>query len=155
MDLLAGLLLLLQAASPRDIVTLEMYGNAKDGCAETKVDFRRSYPDGTVSADSFRVPEGKALVVTDVDWYYTSGLAGAAQVLSVVVENIADRAKRRRAFESTVRLGPDGVGGISEHMTTGFVVRSSARLCAETRNGPIGSPLRLSVLLRGYLTEER
>jgi hypothetical protein len=53
------------------------------------------------------------------------------------------------------RFGADGVGGTSEHMTSGFLVSSGLRLCVGVINGPIGSPLRLSkVLLRGYLVDE-
>lgn len=157
MELLARTLLgwlLFQAPPARDIVKLEMVTGMRDGCGESKIDFRRSLPDGSISAEAFRVPAGRQLVVTDVDWYYSSGAVGQVLILSLVVENLAEPEKRARAFESTIRLGPDGVGGASERMTTGFVVGPAARVCVETRNGPIGSPPRLSkILLRGYLSE--
>ena len=94
------------------------------------------------------------MVVTDVDWNYHSGAPGLVQVLALVIENLTEASKRQTAFESTIRRGSDGVGGTSEHMTSGFVVSSAARVCVELRNGPIGPPLRLSkVLLRGYLVD--
>lgn len=140
---------------PGDLVTLEMTSDVKGGCGEAKLDFVRLFPDGTSDLAVFRVPEGRALVVTDLDWHYFSGPPGLVVILSVRLENLADPAKRHRVFESTIRLGADGVGGASEHMTSGFLVSSGARLCVDMINGPIGSPMRLSkVLLRGYLADE-
>ena len=142
------------AVPPNDFVTLEMISGAKEGCGEARLDFRRLFPDGTSSPEVFRIPEGRLLLVTDVDWHYSSGAPGLVQILALIVENRTDQAKRHTSFESTIRLGSDGVGGTSEHLTTGFVISSSARICIELRNGPIGSPLRLSkVLLRGYLID--
>jgi hypothetical protein len=77
-------------------------------------------------------------------------------MLSLLVENLSDADERHGAFESTIRLGADGVGGASEHMASGFVVSSGARVCLELRNANIGDPLRLSkVLLRAYLASEQ
>ena len=140
----------------RDMVTLEMRSGVKGGCGEERLDFLRVFPDGKSDAAVFRVPQDRALVVTDLDWYYFQGTPGLMVVLSVLVENLAEPSKRHRAAESAVRLGPDGVGGASEHMTSGFVVSSESRLCVEVVNSPVGSPLRLSkVLLRGYLVDQR
>ena len=139
----------------RDLVTLEMITGARDGCADAAVDFVRTLPDGMAAADVFRVPEGRLLVVTDLDWQYLSGPPGSTAILRVMVQNLADKAKRRRVFESTVRIGADGATGASEHMTTGFVVSSHARVCLDLVPGPLGSPLRISkVLMRGYLADE-
>ncbi len=140
---------------PGDLVTLEMTSNVKGGCGEAKLDFVRLFPDGTSDLAVFRVPEGRALVVTDVDWHYFSGPPGLVIILSVRLENLADPEKRHRVLESPIRLGADGVGGASEHMTSGFLMSSQSRLCVDVINGPIGSPMRLSkVLLRGYLVDE-
>ena len=139
---------------PKDLVTLQMVAGADEGCGPARLEFRRVFPDGASASKVFRIPEGRLLVVTDVDWQYHSGAPGLVQILALVIENLAETFKRHTAFESTIRLGSDGVGGISEHMTSGFVVSSSARICVELRNGPIGPPLRLSrVLLRGYLVD--
>lgn len=138
-----------------DLVTLEMTTGAKNGCGEAKLDFVRVHLDGTTAAAPFRVPEGRALIVTDLDWHYFNGAPGLIVILSILVENLADPTVRHRAVESTVRLGADGVGGASQHLTSGFPVSSRARLCVDVVNGPIGSPIRLSkVLLRGYLVNE-
>jgi hypothetical protein len=143
-----------QGVPAEDLVTLELRNDVKGGCGEAKLDFVRLFPDGTSDAGVFRVPEGRVLIVTDVDWHYFNGPPGLVVVLSVLIENLADPTTRRRAFESAVRLGPDGVGGASEPMTTGFAVAPEARLCLDVVNGSIGSPLRLSkVLLRGYLVD--
>lgn len=137
-----------------DLVTLEMRSGVKGGCGEAKIDFVRICPDGTLDTAVFRVPERRTLVVTGLDWHYYNGAPGLVVVLSVQVENLSDPTRKHRVMESTVRLGPDGVGGASERMTTGFAVSSGARLCLDVVNGPLGSPIRLSkVLLRGYLVD--
>jgi hypothetical protein len=113
-------------------------------------------PDGTSSADPFRVPDGRELIVTELDWYYFNGLPGTTVILSVLAENLRDSSKRSTVFQSPIRLGNDGVGGASERMTSGFAISSSARLCLELVNGSIGHPMRLSkVLLRGYMVDRR
>jgi hypothetical protein len=137
------------------LVTLELKSDVRGGCGEEKLEFVQTFPDGTTASNAFRIPDGRALVVTDVDWHYFSGGPHAVVVLAMLVENLTDPAKRHRVAESTVRLGPDGVGGASENMTTGFVVGSQSRICLDIVNGPVGSPMRLSkVLLRGRLMDE-
>ena len=138
--------------SDRNLVTLVLTADAKNGCGSAKLDFIRVKPDGSAGTDAFRIPDGQALIVTDVDWLYSSGGPGLTEVLLVLIENLADSSKRQTVFQSTIRLGVDGAGGANEHSTTGFLVSSSARLCVDVIPGPIGSPLRLSnVVLRGYL----
>jgi hypothetical protein len=139
----------------RELVVLEMVVAAKDGCGPLKLDFVRSLTDGTSSQEPFRVPPGRALVITDVDWHYHSGGPNLVQVLRLSVQNLTEPGKARRVFESVIRLDVNGVGGTSEHMTTGFAVSPDARVCLEVVPGPIGSPMRLSkVLMRGYLTRQ-
>ena len=139
----------------RNLVVLELTAGAKDGCGPLKLDFVRSFPDGTAASEPFRVPPGRVLIVTDVDWHYYSGGPNLVQVLQLAVQNLGDAAKVRRVFESSIRLNTAGVGGTSEHMTTGFALSSQARICADVIPGPLGSPMRLSrILLRGYLVDE-
>ena len=143
-------------APVRDLVTLELRGDVRGGCGEEKLEFFQALQDGGSASTAFRVPDGRALVVTDVDWHYFSGAPNGVVVLAMLIENLTDPAQRRRAAESTATLGPHGVGGASEHMTTGFVVGPQARICLDVVNGSIGSPMRLSkVLLRGYLVDEQ
>ena len=104
----------------------------------------------------WRVPAGEALVITDVDWQYIhpqgAAEAGRIQVLRLFVENLATPINTRRAFESAITLGSLGEGGVSEAMTTGFVVSSKARVCPDVFPGPQGPPFGLQhLILRGYL----
>jgi hypothetical protein len=139
-----------------DLVTLQVISGARNGCGSGKFDVVRVLPDGTSPADPFRVPEGRALVITELDWYYFNGAPGATVILAVFAENLRDASKRNSVFQSPIRLGPDGVGGASERMTSGFAISSAGRVCVDVLNGAIGYPVRLSkVLLRGYLVNQR
>ena len=107
----------------------------------------------------WRVPVGQALVITDVDWEYVHpqgvGAAGKIEVLRLFIENLATPSNTRRAFESTIILSSHGEGGISEAMTSGFVVSSKARICPDVFPGPLGPPSGLQhLILRGYLIAE-
>ncbi len=143
-------------ASPQNMVLLEFTPGFKDGCGANKMEFVRSWGDGTAETSAFRVIEGSLLVITDVDWRYVTGPPNQFAVLRLLVQNLGDSSKSRRTFESSVRLDGFGNGGTSEHMTTGFVVRPEARICAEVPGEAEGSVVRLSrVLLRGYVTNGR
>lgn len=143
-------------------VTLEVVGGATGGCGPELWDFVRVLPDGS-SSGFFRVPKGKVLVVTDVDWQYaTHGIftTSKMQVLRLVIENLADPKLDRRAMDSTIMLTDDGkgglAGGVSESMTSGFVVSSEARICPDVFPGPMGPPGGLQhLILRGYLAPEK
>jgi len=143
-------------------VVLEAVGGVIGGCEPGGLDFVRVLPDGkldTVNVNesgAFRIPARKVLVVTDVDWQYVhpdgQQQAGNIQVLRLIIENLATPENRRRAFESTITLSNTGQGGISEHMTSGFIVSSDARICPEVSPGPTGPPYGLQhLIVRGYL----
>ena len=138
-----------------DLVTLEVAGGLIAGCGPAKLDFIRVLPDGK-SSGLFRVPAGQVLVVTDVDWQFAHPTAGGRfQILRLFIENLADPAEKRRVFESTIALSSTGEGGASESMTSGFVVSSAAKLCADVFPGPLGPPSGLQhLIVRGYLTSE-
>jgi len=143
-------------SNPQDIVLLEYTPGFKDGCGSNKMEFVRSWGDGSSETSAFRVSEGALLVITDVDWRYVTGPPNQFAVLRLLVQNLGDPSKTRRTFESAVRLDGYGNGGTSEHMTTGFVVRPEARICAEVPGEAQGSVVRLSrVLLRGYVSGGR
>ena len=129
---------------PKDHVVLEIVGTAEG------LDFQRNLPDGT-SSGIFRVPRGMVLVVTDVDWQYNAGTPGERQTLRLSIVNLADPTESRRVFESSVMLNNSGSGGISEAMTSGFVVSSAARLAVDEEPG--GGVLNHAIL-RGYLSPE-
>jgi hypothetical protein len=145
-------------------VTLELVGGMKGGCGPAKLDFVRVLPDGNTESTpeglGYRVPEGKLLVVTDVDWQYVhpkrAEAAGQIQVLRLSVENFAKPENKRRAFESTVTLSSQGEGGTSQSMASGFVVSAKARICPDVFPGPQGPPSGLQhLIVRGYLIAEK
>ena len=78
--------------------------------------------------------------------------AGRRITLRIFAQNLADPDRRERMFESTILLNADGEGGISEAMTSGFVVAPTAQLCIDTLGGPKGPPFRVQhAILRGRL----
>jgi hypothetical protein len=140
----------------REPVTLILTAKTDDGCGQAKLGFVRAMPDGSAASTGFRIPDGHDLVATDIDWLYAGGTPGATQVLLIAIENLADSSKRHLAFESSARLGFDGTGGANEHLVSGFLVSSAARMCVDVTPGPIGPPYRLSsVVVRGYLMASR
>jgi hypothetical protein len=117
--------------------------------------FRRVFQDGNGALQPFQMPPDSALIVTDVDWQYAhpSGAAAAGRrvVLRVFIQNLADPTERERVLESTIILNGSGEGGISEAMTTGFVVAPTAQICVDTGVNPTGPPSGLQhAILRGY-----
>ncbi len=141
-------------------VVLEIVGGMNGGCGPAKLDFLRILSDGTVQTGSgglgWRIPVGQALVITDVDWQYvhpqSAAAAGKIEVLRLFIENLANASNTRRGFESTIILSSHGEGGVSEAMTSGFVVSSKARICPDVFPGPLGPPSGLQhLILRGYL----
>jgi hypothetical protein len=140
-------------------VVLEVVGGMNEGCGNAQWDFVRNHRDGHSESGpgglGWRVPPRLALVVTDVDWQYAhpdgADAAGMIQILRLFVENLMD-GETQREFESTLILGSRGEAGISEAMTTGFVVSSKARICPDITPGPEGPPSGLQhLILRGYL----
>jgi hypothetical protein len=136
----------------------------KGGCGPAKLDFVRVLPEGNIETGpgglGYRVPEGKFLVVTDVDWQYVhpKGAEGAGkiQILRLSIENLAKPRNSRRAFDSSVTLSSQGEAGISVSMRSGFAVSSKARICPNVFPGPLGPPSGLQhLIVRGYLIAER
>jgi hypothetical protein len=135
---------------PMNHVTLEAIGVANTGDPIQDLDFIRINQDGTRPAGPpwFRVPRRQVFVVTDVDWQYNLGTAGQVQTFRVFIENLADPKISNRVFESTIVLNNQGQGGISENMTSGFVVSSAGRIVVDTFPG--GGVIS-HVIIRGYL----
>jgi hypothetical protein len=122
------------------------------GAASTGLDFIRINPDGTRALPTppwFRVPRRQVLIVTDVDWQYNLGNAGGIQTFRIFIKNIADPSIMNRVFESTIVLNSQGQGGISEPMTSGFIVSSGGRIVVDTFPG--GGVIS-HIIIRGYLT---
>ena len=125
---------------PSEHVTLEVFGGAGG------LDFHRIKGDGSIDpVRPWRVPDGKVLVVTDVDWQYNSGAPGGRQTFRIFVQG-------RRVFESTIMLNDSGDGGISEGMTSGFVISSSpGRFSVDVSPG--GGNIN-HIIIRGYLCRD-
>ena len=114
-------------------VTLESISVNSTGDTLQDLDFRESIQTGLLCQVPpwFRVPTGQVFVVTDVDWQYNSGSTGGIQTFRIFIENLASEPhyrERRRVFESTITLNNEGRGGISEAMTSGFIVSSKGRI---------------------------
>jgi len=116
--------------------------------------FYRQYPDGTVSPDRFRIPEGAYLVITDVDWVYRGQVQGAGETrtLEIFRENMSFT-QRSEAFRAAMVLDRNGIGANTEAMTSGFVVSSEARICVDVGPHLTGQDQEVlhPVILRGYL----
>jgi hypothetical protein len=143
-----------------DHIVLELVGGMNGGCGPGRLDFVRVLPDGNIQSGpgglGYRIPRRRFLVITDVDWQYVhpthAAAAGTIEILRLFIENLGNPSLSRRAFESTVTLSSRGEGGISESMTSGFVVSSAARICPDLFPGPEGPPFGLQhLILRGYL----
>jgi len=128
-------------------VMLEIVGGLIGGCEPDQTDFVRLLPDGT-SGGVFRVPSGKLLIITDVDWQYNLGGPDQKQTLRLSLENFTTPFMRIRVAESTITLNSSGQGGTSEHMTTGLMVSSAAKICVDASPG--GGVIE-HVILRGRL----
>jgi hypothetical protein len=147
--LLAAVPALLAAESP---IVLSMVINAQGGCGPAKLDFAQVQPDGSRSAEMYRVPTGKRLIVTGVDWTYNGGAAGQTKALAIYIENLSDSGKRTAVYRSPIRLNTDGAGGASEHLTIGFEVSDQVRACPNVEHEQMGTlPRLLNVILRGRL----
>lgn len=131
---------------PSDHVTLESSGGSGDN-----VEFVRIKADGSKDPVSpWRVPAGKVLVVTDVDWQYNSADPGSRQTFRIFIVNLSS-GESERVFESTVMLNDSGDGGISEGMTSGFVISSAGGI--EVDVSPGGGRIN-RVIIRGYLCRD-
>jgi hypothetical protein len=116
-------------------------------------DFRRVMPDGSYASGYYRVPAGKVLVITDVDWQFNSTSSPPHQTLRLWVEKRSNTSVRHKVFESTIRLEGTSVdidGGTSESMRTGFAVSSAGNISVDIWPG--GGNI-IDLVLRGYLTE--
>ena len=149
--------------SPNDHVVLEIIHVGPTGCGSGSFDFARVLPDASYdygpTSNGWRVPAGKVLVVTDLDWQYNhpGGAAGAGkrEILNVSIVNMTT-SMDIRVMESTIVLDASGEGGTSEAATAGFVVSSAARICVETSPDPaFGGGGINHLLLRGYLMSDR
>jgi hypothetical protein len=141
-------------------VVLEAFGTVDEN-GDPLLDFVRQLPDATSDAGpggiAWRVPQGQALVVTDVDWQYVDPNpgqgAGRMQIMRLFVESLDPNVGgSARQFESAIILSRAGEGGACVSMTSGFVVSSKAKIRPDMFPGPNGPPGGIQhMILRGYL----
>ncbi|MFD0769356.1 hypothetical protein ACFQZ1_10865 [Bacillus sp. CGMCC 1.60114] len=131
---------------PRFHVTLKMDFFNNEG------NFVQVFPDGTRDTSPFRI-HTDFLVVTDVDWQYGGADPDSVQTLRISIANLADPVTLRSSvFESTILLNNSGNGGISERMTSGFVVSSNGRIMFDVFPG--GGVIQ-DIIIRGYLLSKK
>lgn len=142
--------------NPTDHVVLEMVLGVTGGFGTHRVEFVRTGPNGdqipSPSPGGFRVPRDTMLVITDVDWQYANGGPGSMQTFRLDPLSGPRAGYGARVFESAVVLGPQGSGGASIAMTSGFAISPGARIGADATPGPFAPGAVQHCLLRGYLT---
>lgn len=148
---------LLQEPDDHVVLTREFHTG---GCGLLESAFFRIYPDGTKDSDPFRVPEGRLLIVTDVDWWLANFRQpfspGYATYFELALEHqVGNYRSTFRVFKDTLLNDPQNRLGRSVSMTTGFVVAPDTRICPFAQVAPTNDTdiLRLNVILRGYLID--
>jgi hypothetical protein len=151
-------------------VVLYALRNIPAGCVQAGYEFFRVNVGGLGSTPNpdtdpaFRIPRGRYLVVTDVDWDYIhpqgAGATGTRHELVLRVQNLAAPTKVMSVFKSSTLLNAEGKGGGQASLTSGFVVAAGARLCPAVFPGPTvdsgGTSAGLQeVIVRGYLVAAR
>ena len=119
----------------------------------------RVSPDGTLASAPFTVPEGRRLVITDVEWTVSGTTVGYSLAAGATVRTriqIGNSSTLTPVFLSrTVQVDSTGtyVSG-SEQLTTGFVVAPNTSICpssVEFSSGALISANLIEFVLRGYL----
>ena len=124
--------------------------------------FVRVNSDGTSETSEFTVPDGHALVVTDVDHVRFGGNQSATCV-RVFVKNAATGVKSLVFADATAELTNSANHGRSSSALTGFAVSPGTTIVADIIDLQLlsqASPkpftdVRTRILLRGYLTPTR
>ena len=146
---------LLQNPEDHVVLTREYYVG---GCGLLESEFFRIYPDGTKDDYPFRVPRGRLLVVTDVDWWLADFREpynpGYATYFELALEHrVGNLISTYRVFMDTKLDDPQNRLGRSVSMTAGFLVAPDTRICPFAQVAPTNDRdiLRLHIILRGYL----
>jgi hypothetical protein len=124
------------------------------GISFSGFDLFRVFPDGTKSPTPFRVPSGKILVITDVEWS-VDGL----QLMPLVTGSMAELRFRigdgPLVFQSSVVVQAESrIAGKNEYLATGILVGENALICPEAILWEGVNSLDPSIrilILRGYL----
>jgi hypothetical protein len=126
--------------------------------------FFRVSPEGEVESTPFKVPKGRVLVVTDVEWTAYGGpngtndlVANRTLTLTIHVGNNSQIADNPAVFASSLTIDSAAMGGRpgkSEYMTAGFVVGANTRICphvSQLEPSFIATVHIDRAILRGYL----
>lgn len=118
------------------------------------------HPDGKKDTEPFVVPEGRVLVVTEVEWgaFVDSSLAGYTLNLSISLtspENwyhtLFKSSSVTVPYKGSIDLGT------SDQLTDGFLVKDVSKMCLSTSatDGSGFVVVEISeIVLRGYLMDE-
>lgn len=159
-------------ASTSSHVTLMSYGYSGryNGCNSpawpSAVDFYRVMENGVLDTTApFAVPDGKTLVVTDVEWVARGGLQGpltpfaANRPLRLDLRVKSNETPHPTKVYSSARVivTPALVNeflGETDHLTAGFVVGPGAKICPQAYQRTNSSQTFVyleTVILHGYL----
>jgi hypothetical protein len=124
------------------------------GVSFSGLDLFRVFPDGAKSPTPFRVPNGKILVITDVEWS-----VDALLLMPLVTGSMAELrltiGDGPIVFQSSVVVQAESrIAGKNEHSTTGIQVGENALICPEAIIWEGVDSLDPSIrifLLHGYL----
>jgi hypothetical protein len=114
-----------------------------------QVFFLRTLPNG--NAESFTIPKGMMLVITDIHWQITAGNPGTVARLSLITENNANPALIRLVYNSVLTLNSGGVNNSNDRFTTGILVSWEAKIKAKLT---IPTGALDTLFLIGYLVPE-
>jgi hypothetical protein len=142
---------------------ITLIGQCDDfSCQDTLL---RAFPDGTMQTCpggrgapvkcDYRVPDGMVLVVTDVNWTFKAN-PGARGNLGLFVDPLPTGSAAIPAYWSQVK-DDNGVFGVqvSDHLTSGFVVSSKARIRPQYSASGNNTTTFTTVLVRGYLVADK
>ena len=141
-------------------VTLNLGSGQRNGCGIGLRGFNRILPNSEVdwkpNSETWTVPEGKLLIITDVAWLYThpkyEDAAGTWQALRLFLMKMEESSESVKVFESTIFLNKEGYGGTNVNMTSGFAVAPNVRICPDIKPGLEDRPAGLrSIIMHGYL----
>jgi hypothetical protein len=116
----------------------------------------------TSSGEEFVIPDGQALVITDVDWGVSAvpGLPfGAGRIIEF---SLYTRPNFERVFQTSATIDANmasaGLWKGTTAMTTGVIIKPGATLCPTTQQSTTNSTITADVgsaKLRGYLIKSK
>jgi len=116
----------------------------------TATEFRRLKPDATEDQVTFQIPQGKDLIITDINWYTHSGTPGKCTSILMMEANPGPVVY----FTSLANADGAGEAYTAEHFTSGFRV-SVMPVFVLVANPACPSPITQGgVNIQGYLVNQ-